>query len=94
MCTKEANESNASFGFRMVEQKPRTVLAISGWLVAALFAAFAYIMYADFKESGERQTAAYLEVAQLIKDMDLRLQVMDAHLRQLDGWHRQEFKQE
>ncbi len=92
MCQRRDNEPAWSYVFRMVCEKPSGVMAVLGWVVAALFAYAAYVMYADFKAANERQTAAYLEVAKLMSEVKEEMHFTREQLRQLDGWHREEFK--
>lgn len=94
MCQRRANEPAWSYAFRMVCEKPSAVLAVIGWIVAALFVWMAHTFYQDNKASNERQTAAYMEVAQLMAEVRAEMKATREHLNKLDTWHRQEYMDE
>ncbi len=91
MCEKKQGEAWYSYVIRMVNQKPLTALGLSGWVVAAVFCWMAYTMYSDYKASNERQTAAYMEVTQLMGEVRTEMRATREHLHQLDTWHKQEY---
>ncbi len=93
MCQKQEGESNGSYIFRMVCEKPYGIIAVSGWAVALLLGWLYYSEHEDYKAANERQTAAYLEVAKLMSEVKAELQANREHLKKLDSWHQQEFMQ-
>ncbi len=94
MCQKKEGESNISFAFRMAKEQPGTVLSVVGFIAAVVFGYIAFIMYSDYKVSYEKQIDAYLKVSQMLERQGARLDAIDAHLQQLDIWHRKEFMSE
>ncbi len=87
MCDKLPNETTTTWLVRVCCKHPSALLSLVCMAATAT-------MYCDNRASKAELLAAYKENTQLMSDVRAELKTLRDGVKQLDGWHHQQFLEE